>query len=189
MLKVQRVFILNLFFSLTFSLAAHAKFDVINQNQKLNLPQQVEAPSQVSQFSDRVGSNLNGGDTSQVVLNKMLDNSFGYLWDNSGLRNTSVGQAMQKVETKMKADVSLGSTNSESTSKTEHKISFRVLAAQALAKIEYFGWFKAALKYDVRNSASVAEVSENIANNKDLVVSNINTKEENRSQISLRWDW
>lgn len=184
MISVQRAFTYVIFFSLT----AQAKID-LTSTKKMILPTEVVAPNQAAQFSDRVQSNLTATDSTQTVMSKMMDNSFGYFWDNSGIQNTSIGQAMKKVETKMKADVNLGSTSGDSTKKVEHRLSFRVLAAQALAKIEYFGWFKGNIQYDARNAASIAEVTENLANNKDLIVSHVNTKDESRSQVSFRWEW
>ena len=86
----------------------------------------------------------------------------------------------------MQAEVNLGSTGAE---KTEHKFSFKVLAAQALAKIEYIGWVKAALKYDAKSANAQAELMENLSNNKDLVISHSVGNSESKSQLSLRWNW
>ena len=184
MISIQRAFTFIIFFSLP----AQAKIDVTS-TKKMILPTEVTAPNEAVKFSDRVQSNLSATDSTQTVMSKMMDNSFGYLWENSGIQNTAIGQAMKKVETKMRADVDLGSTSGDSHNKVEHKLSFRVLAAQALAKIEYFGWFKGNIQYDVRNAASIAEITENLSNNKDLVVSHVSTKSESRSQVSFRWEW
>ena len=90
------------------------------------------------------------------------------------------------AEKKMQAEVNLGATGPE---KTEHKFSFKVLAAQALAKIEYIGWVKAALKYDLKSANAEAELMENLANNKDLIISHSVSSAESKSQLSLRWNW
>lgn len=184
MISVQRAFTYIIFFSLT----AQAKIDVTS-TKKMILPVEVAAPNGAVQFSERVQSNLAASDSSQTIMTKMMDNSFGYFWDNSGIQNTSIGQAMKKVETKMKADVNLGSTEGDSAHQIEHKLSFRVLAAQALARIEYFGWFKGALQYDARSAASIAEVTENLSNNKDLVISHSSTPSESCSRVAFRWEW
>lgn len=184
MLSVIRAFTFVFFFSLI----AKAQVDYF-RTQKLYMPAQIENTLPMMQFSHKVTSNIELHDNSQTAVSKMLDNSFSFIWENSDLKKTAVGQTMETVEKKMRADVDLGVSNSEDAKKVNHRLSFGVLAAQALAKIEYFGWFKACLKYDARNAASVAEVSENLDNNKDLVISHSTTKEENRSQVSLRWDW
>lgn len=132
--------------------------------------------------------NVNENDSSSSVLAKIVDNSFAYWWDNSSIKNSSVGRAATQIEQKMKAEVDLGSEGS-GENKIDHKLSFKVLATQALAKIEYSGWFKAAINYDARSSKTEAEVFENLDNNKDLVITHSMRGSENKSQLSLRWNW
>lgn len=60
---------------------------------------------------------------------------------------------------------------------------------QAFAKFEYLGWFNLGLKCYARNKQAITEIIENIDNNKDLVVSLVSAQDENKSQVSLRWDW
>lgn len=143
--------------------------------------------SSEKKFSDRVlPKSLTSADSSQTVVSKIIDNSLAYWWDNSELKNTSMGQAATKIEENMKAEMDLGSSDS---GKTDHKISLKVLAMQALAKIEYFGWTKAAINYDAKAAKAELEVFENLSNNKDLVVSHSVTAAESKSQLSLRWNW
>lgn len=185
MLSLLRVFSYILFFSFT----AEAKFDLF-LTQKLNMPENVQELSTVTHISNKVVNSIDVTDNSKTVVNKIVDNSVMYWWDNSGIKNTNVGRAVETVQNKMKADVNLGSTQGQDVkNSTQHKLSFRVLAAQALAKIEYYGWFKAAFKYDAKSATSEAEVLENLSNNKDLVVSHSVNKNESRSQISLNWKW
>lgn len=137
-------------------------------------------------ISDKIlPKNMTSVDNSQSVVSKIVDNSLMYWWDNSSLKRSAAGRAVTTIEKKMKAEVDLGSSDSE----VDHKLSFRVLAAQALAKLEYTGWFKAALNYDARSSTAEAEVLENLQNNKDLVITHSVTRGENKSQLSLRWNW
>lgn len=133
---------------------------------------------------------LTTADSSRTVVSKIIDNSLAYWWNNSEFKNTSVGRAATTIEKNMKADLDLGTTsNSMSNSKTDHKISFKVLAMQALAKLEYKGWFAGAINYDVKAATAQAEVLENLSNNKDLVISHSISANENKSQLSLRWKW
>ena len=60
---------------------------------------------------------------------------------------------------------------------------------QALAKIEYKGWVRAGLNYDAKAAKTEAEVLESISENKEFVVSQSVTASENKSQVSLRWNW
>jgi hypothetical protein len=73
--------------------------------------------------------------------------------------------------------------------KTEHKITVKLLAMQALAKVEYKGWVRAGLNYDAKAAKTEAELLEALSENKDLVVSQSFTATENKSQVSLRWNW
>lgn len=174
---------------LLYSLTAEAKFDIF-MTKKLDMPQNIQNESAVVEVSNRVGRSIELTDTSGMVVNKIVDSSVMYWWDNSGIKNTRVGQTVENVQNKMRADVNLGSTGSNShQNSTQHKLSLRLLAAQALAKIEYLGWFKGALKYDMKTAVAEAEVIENLNNNKDLVVNHSISKAESKSAVSLRWSW
>ncbi|MGZ3690722.1 MAG: hypothetical protein ACXVAX_04425 [Pseudobdellovibrio sp.] len=182
---MSKLFSYVLFFSLT----AQAKFDVFLTG-KLNMPDNVQENSTVVNLSNKVVSSIDATDNSKTVVTKIVDNSVMYWWDNSGIRNTSVGKAVDNVQNKMRADVNLGSTGSDSDKNaTQHKLSMKILAAQALAKIEYYGWFKAAFTYDAKSATSEAAWYENLNNNKDLIVSHSINNIESRSQVSLRWNW
>lgn len=165
--------------------SSFAKATVTN-TKRLYLPELTSEESAVANVSNHITNSLTEADSSRSVVSKIIDSSLTYWWENSGIKDTSMGKAATQVESKMRADVSLGSTGAE---KTEHKFSFRVLAAQALAKIEYIGWVKAALKFDAKNSQASAEVFENLSNNKDLVISQSVSSAESKSQVSLRWNW
>ena len=189
MLIISRLFTFIFFFSLGVSLNAQAKFDVY-LTKKLEMPKSIQDTSTIANVSNKVVNSIRSTDSSGIVFSKIIDNSVMYWWDNSGVKNTTMGQAVERVQNKMRADVDLGSTGEGGLKNTiQHKLSLRVLAAQALAKIEYFGWFKGAFKYDIKNSVAEAEVFENLNNNKDLVVSHSMSKEESKSQVSLRWSW
>lgn len=186
MFNVVRLFTLLMLFGFS----AQAKFDLF-LTQKLTLPKQVELPpSAITEVSNKVNQSITSADSSRTVVTKIIDSSLSYWWDTSGIKNTSMGQAVEVVEHKMRADVNLGSTTDVNTAKgTQHKLSFRLLAAQALAKVEYLGWFKGAVKYNARSATAEAEILENLANNKDLVVSHSVSPAESKSQLSLRWNW
>lgn len=183
MISVQRVFMLILFVGFT----AHAKFD-LNEAFKLNLANEVSTSNEAAKFSAKMQKNITTTDSSKSVMRKMVDNSINYIWETSGLKNTSVGRVVKNVETKMRADLDLGQTTGGSK-KTDHKLSFRLLAAQTLAKIEYLGWFKGSVQYNARTTASVAEVTQNISKNQNLIFSHTNIKSDNCSQISYQYEW
>ena len=164
------------------------KFDMF-LTRKLNMPQNIEPASAVASVSSKITNSLTAADSSRTVVTKIIDSSLSYWWETSGIRNTSVGQAVDNVQNKLKADVDLGSSND--AEKTKHKLTFRFLAAQAMAKIEYIGWVRAVLKYDAKTANAEAELLENLSNNKDLVISHSfsNSNLESKSQVSFRWNW
>lgn len=150
------------------------------------IPSHIEN-TEVANFSNKVlPKTMAEADSSRGVVAKIIDNSLSYWWENSDFKKTSVGQVAEKIENNIKADINLSGNQN---GKNEHKISFRVLAAQALAKLEYKGWFKGAIKYDAKKANAEAEVLENLSNNKDLVITHTVTTSENKSQLSLRWNW
>ena len=185
MSKVKCLYFLTLFISST----AFAKFDTF-LTQKMELPESVKETSNITTFSNKAVSNLSPADNQKTLVAKIVDNSINYWWDNSGIKNTKIGQAVETVQNKVRADVNLGSTGSDkSANVTNHKLSVRLLAAQSLAKVEYFGWFKAAFTYNAKTSTAETELYENLANNKALVVSHTVSALERRSQVSFRWNW
>ena len=116
----------------------------------------------------------------------MIDNTLSFWWERSPAKNTSLGQVAEKVDKNLKTEMSLGRSADQ---KTEHKLSIKLLAMQALAKLEYKGWVRAGLNYDARAAKTEAEILEALSPNKDLVVSQSFTAAENKSQVSLRWNW
>ena len=126
------------------------------------------------------------GDSGSSVLSKIADNSLSYLWENSSFKTTSIGRAAEKVEKNLKTEMNF---TDSSAAKTQHKISFKVLALQALARLEYHGWLHAALNYDVRATAAEAEISEKLYNQQVFVFTYASTREEAKSQVAWRWNW
>lgn len=181
MFKAIQVFSLILFISTsTWALSAKKKNMRI-----LILPKQIA--QEKSDISEKILPKvIDSSDSSRAVVSKIVDNSLAYIWDRSGLNKSSVGRAAQSIDQKMKAEVSMGATQANPKG---HRLSFKILAMQALAKIEYQGWVKAAFNYDAKDSKAEAEFLESLSKNQDLILSHSITKNENKSQLSLRWNW
>lgn len=177
-------------FTLLLSLPGWAQSE-IKQMQILVMPSSDFAVGAFSKkdFQKKVlPKSLTSADSSQTVVAKIIDNSLAYWWDHSEIKQSSIGQTATKIEENMKAEVDLGASG-DAGEKTDHKISLKVLAMQALAKIQYIGWTKAEINYDAKAAKAEVEVLENLSNNKDLVISHSFTAVENKSQVSLRWNW
>lgn len=122
------------------------------------------------------------------VFSSFADKSLQYWWNNSQIRNTAIGRAADEMQEKMKADVVLQNAE-DNKDKVEHKLSFQVLAAQAIAKLEYSGYLRAAFRFHMRDSTSECEISQNIKGNKNLILRQTNTIAESRSSVLMSWDW
>ncbi|OFZ28793.1 MAG: hypothetical protein A2622_06845 [Bdellovibrionales bacterium RIFCSPHIGHO2_01_FULL_40_29] len=150
------------------------------------MPVDVSEPLLNVETSQRIQPKaVSGEESANSVISKMADNTLSLWWDTTPLRNSAVGKAAEKVEKNLKAEVAFKNKDS----KTDHRISFKVLAMQALAKIEYKGWVNAAVNYDARAATTEAEVSEQISQKQDLVISHAITRTENKSQVAWRWNW
>ncbi len=178
--------LLALFVVLSFSFFAEAKINIKN-TKRLILPIDVSEPLLSAETTQKLlPQSVSADDSGGKVASKIIDNTVSYWWDTSPIRQTSVGRAAEKVEKNLKAEVDLGKSEN---SQTEHKISIKLLAMQALARLEYKGWVRAGVNYDARSAKTEAELLESLAANKDLVLSQSFTNIESKSQVSLRWNW
>ena len=158
----------------------------MRKTRNLVMPIDITTPWISAETSEKIQPKSVAADESAAsIVSKIADNTLSLWWDTSPVRNTQIGRAAEKVEKNLKTEVSF----KEKNSRTEHKISFKVLAMQALAKLEYKGWVNAAINYDARAEKTEAEVSEKIFTKQDLVISHAMSKEENKSQVAWRWNW
>ncbi len=171
---------------LAISLASQAKVKLKN-TKRLVLPTDISQPLISAETNQKLlPKSITAEDSGSNVVSKIVDNSLSVWWDQSPMRQTSVGRAAEKIEKNMKAEVDFG--KSEATP-AGHKLSVKLLAMQALARLEYKGWVRAAINYDARAARTETEVLENLAKNKDLVLSHTFSSAETKSQVSLRMNW
>lgn len=150
-------------------------------------------------FNKLVPRNLENSSSEAYVANRFGDTFLQNIFNSPQVRNSPLGQTATKVESAMKTEVSLNGPSAKSNSaavgstyvepRTEHKISFQVLALQAQTKLEYKGWTNATLKHDARAKETGVEISEKIWHNKDLVLSHSKNDTENKSALGVRWNW
>ena len=157
----------------------------IEHTKRLVLPAKVGAESLTESFGTEIlPSSLAAGETSQTFLSKVADNSLNLYWKHSPLRYTTAGKAVETAEKKLNVEATYKDTNN-----VDHRINFKVLAMQALAKIQYTGWVNAALNYDLKDARAAAEVSEALSEKSDIVLSHEITKLDQKSGVSLQWKW
>ncbi len=191
-LKVQSemtpLFSLIFILSLTcgISINCEARVD-IDSTKRLILPDDPAEPLLSAENTQRIlPKKIEAGESGASVVSQMMDNSFSLWWEKSAIKQTSIGRAADKIEKNLKTEMNLGTSGYK---KTEHKISIKLLAMQALAKIEYKGWVRAGLNYDARAAKTEAAVTENISEHQDLMVSHTIQSGESKSQVSLLWNW
>lgn len=180
----QFLFILSLACGLTCT--AQARVD-LKKTKRLVLPTDPSEPLLSAETSQKIlPKNVEQGESGNSVISEMIDNSFSLWWEKSPVKQTSIGQVADKVDKKLKTEVNFGKSADQ---KTEHKISVKVLAVQALAKLEYKGWVRAGLNYDARAAKTQAEVLENISAHQDLKLSHSMSSDGNMSQVSWVLNW
>lgn len=181
---IHLLFILALTSCLSFT--AQARVD-IKKTKRLVLPIDPSEPLLSAESSQRILPKAVSNDESGAsVISEMVDNSFSLWWEKSPVKSSALGQVADKVDKKLKTEVNLGRSADQ---KTEHKLSIKLLAMQALAKVEYKGWVRAGLNYDARAAKTQAEVLENISGNQDLKLSHSMSVHENTSQVSWVLNW
>ncbi|AZZ37940.1 hypothetical protein CIK05_14390 [Bdellovibrio sp. qaytius] len=180
-------FILTVFTMLSIlGLGSLASAEVnIAETKRLELPAKVGAESLTETFGTEVLPNkLAADETSQTFLSKVADNSLNLYWKHSPLRYTTAGQAVETAEKKLNVEASY-----KDDSNIDHHFNFKVLAMQALAKIQYTGWVNAALNYDLKAARAAAEVTEALSDKSDIVLSHEVSKYDHKSGVSLKWKW
>ena len=149
------------------------------------MPADISAPFISEETKNKIlPSTIRSDETGKDVLAKMADNTASLWWSTTPLRNSSVGRAADAAEKKLNVQAAF-----EDKNKVKHTFNFKVLAMQALARIEYKGWVHAAISYDARAAKTEAEITEKISANQDFVISESMTTAESKSQIGFRWSW
>lgn len=157
----------------------------IAKTKKLVLPEKAGAESMSDIFAGEIlPERISADETSQSFLTKVADNSLSLYWKNSPLRHSAAGKAVEATEKKLNVEATYQDEN-----KVNHRFNFKVLAIQALAKIQYTGWVNAALNYDLKAARAAAEVSEALSEKNDLVLSHEMSNSEQKSAVSLKWKW
>lgn len=169
----------------TLATTAQAQYVNVKKTHKLILPNDVHQESLMDIINNEIlPDQITEGESEQQIFTKMADKSISYYWKVTPLRNTTVGRAAETVEKNMKVEAGF-----KDTQNVEHKFSFKILAVQALAKIEYKGWIKAAFNYDAKSEQTKAEIIESISNNNEIVISHAVQNSINQSELSMRWNW
>lgn len=163
---------------------AQARVDV-RKTKVLELPDEPKYEVLTQEDQDRIlPKEIAQDESGSEVIAEMADNTFSLWWDRSALKQSSIGRAAEAAEKKLNV-----SAEFEDSQKTKHRMAFKFLAMQALARLEYKGWVRAAVSYDARAAKAEAEISEKINDKQDLLLTHSITQTENKSQLGFRWSW
>lgn len=176
--------ILFFLFVVITSFKSWARID-LQKTKILMLPSDVSAPLISEESKNKIiPSAINSNESGGQVLAQMADNTASLWWSTTPLKNSSIGRAADAAEKKLNVQAAF-----EDENKIKHTFNFKVLAMQALARVEYKGWVHAAISYDARAAKTEAEISEKINSTEDFVISHSATTAENKSQVGFRWNW
>jgi hypothetical protein len=157
----------------------------VTKTKKLVLPDKVgDQPMSDLLTFEVLPQQIAADETSQSFFSKVADNSLNLYWRNSPLRHSAAGKAVEKAEKKLNVEAVY-----QDSHQISHRFNFKVLAVQALAKIQYTGWVNAALNYDLKDARAAAEVSEPLSDKNDLVLTHEVSNTEQKSAVSLQWKW
>ncbi len=123
--------------------------------------------------------------TSNMMV-RIADRTFNHWFNSPTMKASMLGRAVDETQEKLKTDVILPADSSDGVT---HKFSFRVEAFQALAKLEYSGWMKAAINYDAKAASTDIFLKEKFFTNKEFIVSHQAKKDQDLSMIGLAWQW
>ena len=158
---------------------------ILKKTKIMSLPPEMTATLITEEIKNKIiPSTISANESGQQVLAKMADNTASLWWSTTPLKNSSIGRAADAAEKKLNIQAAF-----EDDNKVKHIFSFKVLAMQALARLEYKGWVHAAISYDARAAKTEAEISEQISPTEDFIISHSMTTAENKSQVGFRWIW
>jgi hypothetical protein len=133
-----------------------------------------------------IPTDMAAGESGTMVMTRIADKSFNLWFNSTAMQDSPLVRIAEKTQKTLNTDVVVAAKNPNEVS---HKISFRVEAFQALAKLEYSGWTKCVVNYDAKVSQTNVELKEKVFHNKDLVLSHKKNPAEGLSMIGLAWTW
>jgi hypothetical protein len=126
------------------------------------------------------------GTSTTNMMGRIADRSFNYWFNSPMMKSSMLVRAVEDTQEKLKTDVVVPAHSSEGTT---HKFSFRIEAFQALAKMEYTGWMRAAINYDAKASSTDISLKEKVFTDKEFIISHQAKKDQDLSMIGLAWQW
>lgn len=124
-------------------------------------------------------------DDSGEVFSRIADYSLSNFFNSAAVKSSPLGKTADRVEKKVKQDIVIN----DSENHVQHKVSFQLQAFQEQAKIDYTGYLNASLKYHAPDSATIFEIQEPLAKNKEVYVNHTATPSDRLSEVGMRWSF
>ncbi|MGZ3772923.1 MAG: hypothetical protein ACXVCY_05375 [Pseudobdellovibrionaceae bacterium] len=178
--------IMSFLLMIGFTVPCLGKVD-LESTQPLVIPEDTVTPKLTkNDVAKVIPTDLKQGDSQTTIMKRIADRGVS-LWFNSDvMKETSIGRFAETAQEKLKTDVILPTRTPQGVN---HKLSFKVEAFQALAKLEYTGYLNASVNYDAKASATDILFKEKIFTNKNLLLSHKVHKDQDLSMIGLAWSW
>jgi hypothetical protein len=125
-----------------------------------------------------IPTDMQASENQNEVFGKVADQSLSSWFNSDAMRATTLGRAATTVEKELQQEVVIQTKNS-----VQHKFNFNVQAFQALAQIQYEGFFHSALRYKLAQAKFDLEISQQMFGNKELL---LNTTGD-ASEVAVRW--
>ncbi len=102
------------------------------------------------------------------------------------MKQSSVGRTANTVQNSMKTEASFGGAD---PSATQHSFAFNLNPFETKAQMKYKGFTNASLTYNMSVAKLDFEMYRDVDKMTKLVYNHVDTHEDHRDIVSLRWIW
>jgi hypothetical protein len=127
-------------------------------------------------------ANIQQEKNSNLALSKFADKGLQAWWNTPDVQAAAVAKTTTKAEKKLRADVTV-----RDEGEREHHFMVRVGAVQGLARLNYTGYANLEIRYEARLAQTAFEISNEIWQNKKLILGHYINPVESRTGVALRW--
>ncbi|HPI41717.1 MAG TPA: hypothetical protein PLJ21_12985 [Pseudobdellovibrionaceae bacterium] len=133
-----------------------------------------------------VPTDINPSSDPHSVIGRIADRGINYWLNSPEMKNAPFVKSTKEMQEKLKTDVVVKGARKNDI---DHKFTMSYEAFQALAKVEYKGWFKASVDYKPGEERTQVSIREKILKDKELIFHQSFKKDESSSMIGLGWNW
>ena len=120
------------------------------------------------------------------VVRRIADRSAQHLLNQEFIRNRALGQAKERVEKQLSAEMTLGEVREDGF---QHRLALNLDAFQTRARVNYQGFLNASLSYSALASETHFELRESLRGNYDFIVEHSRGIQDEATRIKLSWQF